>query len=73
MVHFNLAISIPVSVVCVQDKVELKLKWAAPGRPECVLKCPVCGVEIRMSQTSEQKPLEGLGQRMPKFQVQPKT
>jgi len=73
MVQFNLMLSVPVRVVCVQCKQDLKLKWAAQGKPECVLKCPACGFEVRMAQGAEPQPLPGLGPRLPKFQVQPKT
>jgi len=69
-VNLNLKISLPLRVVCIQCGQDLKLEGAGPQPGMCVVKCPACGVKIRLIQ-GQQPPQVQMPRGMPKFQAPP--
>jgi len=65
MVNLNLTISLPLRVVCTQCQQDLKLEGQGPQPGTAVVKCPGCGVRIRLIQAPPPagKPLRLPGQK----------
>jgi len=73
MVQLTLQISLPVRLICEQDGQELKIEGQGPKPGMCTVKCPACGVRIRLIQGPAPAAPAPVDARMPKFRPAPKT
>jgi len=73
MVQLNLTISLPLRVVCVQCGQDLALEELGPSPGICNVKCPGCGVRIRLIQGPAPAAPKPIDRRMPPFRPKPKT
>jgi len=73
VIHLNLQISLPLRLICEQDGQELKLEGQGPQPGIAVVKCPACGVRIRLIQGPAPAQPQTLDARAPRYRPTPKT